>query len=149
MNTFFVKTAFGDFANRTITSFLKDKYGISNDAQLANKIYNEWMKKLTMKASPLFYFNNTVWSKDQTAGLAFLSFPAASAPIKAAAEMMYATDKMWCNKESALTDRIYVMCSACALPLSAYKKCEVGVATTMRARLFQACFLTTGANFRR
>ncbi len=37
---------------------------------------------------------------------------------------MYATDKMWCNKESALTDRIYVMCSACALPLSAYKKCE-------------------------
>ena len=124
VNTFFVKTAFGDFANRTITSFLKDKYGISNDAQLANKIYNEWMKKLTMKASPLFYFNNTVWSKDQTAGLAFLSFPAASAPIKAAAEMMYATDKMWCNKESALTDRIYVMCSACALPLSAYKKCE-------------------------
>ena len=66
VNTFFVKTAFGDFANRTITSFLKDKYGISNDAQLANKIYNEWMKKLTAKASPLFYFNNGVWQMNQS-----------------------------------------------------------------------------------
>ena len=107
-----------------------------------------------MKASPLFYFNNTVWSKDQTAGLAFLSFPAASAPIKAAAEMMYATDKMWCNKESALTDRIYVMCSACALPLSAYKKCEAYEnscfsSTQGWGRHYYEGKTVPGANFRR
>lgn len=123
VNTFFVKTAFDGFANRTITSFLKDKYGITNDAQLANKIYNEWMKVLTTKASPLFYFNSGVWREDQTAKLAFLSIPDSSAPIQAAADQMYATNNMWRKKESALTDRIYVMCSACALPLSAYNKC--------------------------
>ena len=123
VNTFFVKTAFGDFANRTITSFLKDKYGISNDAQLANKIYNEWMKKLTAKASPLFYFNNGIWSENQTSKLAFVSIPESSAPIKAAAAQLYNTDPTWGTKDSALTDRIFVMCSACTLPLSAYNNC--------------------------
>lgn len=134
VNGFFVKTAFGGFANRTITSFLKDKYGINNDAQLANKIYNEWMKMLTTKASPLFYFNSGVWREDQTAKLAFLSIPDSSAPIQAAADQMYATNNMWKKKESALTDRIYVMCSACALPLSAYNNC---------AEYEHMCFSTT------
>lgn len=134
VNGFFVKTAFGGFANRTITSFLKDKYGITNDAQLANKIYNEWMKMLTTKASPLFYFNSGVWREDQTAKLAFLSIPDSSAPIQAAADQMYATNNMWKKKESALTDRIYVMCSACALPLSAYNNC---------AEYEHMCFSTT------
>lgn len=123
VNSFFVETAFGGFANRTITSFLKDKYGITSDEQLANKIYIEWMKKLTAKASPLFYFNRGVWREDQTAKLAFVSIPDSSAPIKDAATQMYKTDNTWGIKKSALTDRIFVMCSACALPLSAYNNC--------------------------
>lgn len=123
VNGFFVETAFHGFANRTITAFLKDKYGISNDEQLANKIYTDWMKPLTTKASPLFYFNSEVWQESQTAKLAFLSFPDSSNPIKAAAERMHDVDHMWEKKESALTDRIFVMCSACALPLSAYNNC--------------------------
>lgn len=123
VNGFFVETAFGGFANRTITSFLKDKYGITADEQLANKIYVEWMKRLTAKASPLFYFNRGVWREDQTAKLAFVSIPDSSAPIKAAATQMYNTDNTWSTKESALTDRIFVMCSACALPLSSYNNC--------------------------
>lgn len=134
VNGFFVETAFGNFANRTITSFLKDKYGITNDEQLANKIYNEWMKVLTTKASPLFYFNSGVWREDQTAKLAFLSIPDSSAPIQAAADKMFETNNMWKKKESALTDRIYVMCSACALPLSAYNNC---------AEYENMCFSTT------
>ena len=81
-----METAFSGFANRTITSFLKDKYGIDNDEQLADKIYTDWMKRLTEGASPLFYFNSEVWQESQTAKLAFLSFPGSSNPIKAAAE---------------------------------------------------------------
>ena len=123
VNGFFVETAFHNFANRTITAFLKDKYGIDNDEQLANKIYTDWMKLLTAKASPLFYFNGEVWQEAQTAKLAFLSIPDSSNPIKAAAERMNAVDNMWEIKNSALTDRIFVMCSACALPLSAYNNC--------------------------
>ena len=125
VNTFFVETAFGDFANRTITAFLMDKYGITDNAQLADRIYTDWMLVLTAKARPLFYFNDIVWSEAQTGELAFLSFPDSSAPIKAAAKRMCGnTDSKWSEKESALTDRIYVMCSACALPLSAYNNCN-------------------------
>lgn len=124
VNEFFVKTAFNGFANRTITSFLKDKYGTTSDEQLANIIYNDWIKKLTQKASPLFYFNGSVWRENQTSKLAHLSFPESSAPISAAAKQMFDSDNMWVTKGSALTDRIFVMCSACALPLSAYNNCE-------------------------
>ena len=123
VNGFFVETAFHGFANRTITAFLKDKYDIDNDEQLSNRIYSDWMKVLTTKASPLFYFNTAVWNEAQTSKLAFLSFPATSNPIKAAAEQMHTVNDMWDPKESALTDRIFVMCSACALPLSAYNNC--------------------------
>ena len=119
VNTFFVKTAFGDFANRTITSFLKDKYGISNDAQLANKIYNEWMKKLTAKASPLFYFNNGIWSENQTSKLAFVSIPESSAPIKAAAAQLYNTDPTWDCRDSVLVDGISAVTVLAGFPICA------------------------------
>ena len=119
VNTFFVKTAFGDFANRTITSFLRDKYGISNDAQLANKIYNEWMKKLTAKASPLFYFNNGIWSENQTSKLAFVSIPESSAPIKAAAALLYKTDPTWDCRDSVLVDGISAVTVLAGFPICA------------------------------
>lgn len=124
---FFVKTAFENFANRTITAFLKDKYemkfGPITDEKLAELIYRDWMKVLTSKASPLFYFNTSIWQESMTSKLAFLSFPSISAPIRAAAQKMHDTEDLWGLKESALTDRIFVMCSACGLPLSSYNNC--------------------------
>lgn len=121
---FFVETAFGNFASKTITSFLKDKYRLDNDELLSQKIYQEWMKLLTAKASPLFYFDDSIWGSSNTSKLAFLSVPNTSAPIMAAAKKMFDVDDTWKTKTSALTDRIYVMCSACALPLSAYSRCK-------------------------
>ena len=128
VNGFFVKMAFSDFANRTITRFLKDKYenkygGIISDEQLTNYIYNDWMKTLTASANPLFYFDSSIWSESMTSKLAFLSFPESSDPIKQAAERMHAKSKLWGLKESALTDRIFVMSSAVGLPLSSYSNC--------------------------
>lgn len=125
---FFVTTAFQNFANKTITSFLTDKYqnkfgGLVTNAQLTNYIYNDWMKMLTDKASPLFYFNSSIWKESETSKLAFISFPNASAPIQAAAQQMHNTSQLWGLKDSALTDRIFVMCSACGLPLGAYNNC--------------------------
>lgn len=123
VNTFFVKTAFNGFANRTIAHLLKDKYGIDNDGQLAHMIYSDWISQLTGKASPLFYFNSGVWPEDQTGQQAFLSFPGSSAPIEAAVRQMHAVDHAWQMKESALTDRILAMRKSYALPLNAYRNC--------------------------
>ena len=125
---FFVKSAFGNFANKTITDFLRDKYtaitgGMVTNDQLINLIYNNWMKILTNKANPLFPFGS-IWHQSQSSKLAWLSFPAISTPIMSAAKKMYQIGSLWPLKPSALTDRIYVMCSACGLPLSAYNNCS-------------------------
>ena len=126
---FFLKTAFQDFANRTITNFLRDKYEVReglhiDDDTLAHYIYNDWIRPLTEKARPLFYFNNAIWQENATSQLAFLSYPSQSAPIAAAARQRNAEDSLWGLKTSALTDRIFVMSSACGLPLSAYNNAQ-------------------------
>ena len=121
---FFVNEAFGSFANKTITAFLKDKYGNPTDEVLANNIFNEWMKTLTAKATPLFCYDNANWSEDKTGKLAYLSVPEVSAPIQSAARMMFEQNNLWQVKTTKLTDRIYVMSSGCALPLCSYKGYE-------------------------
>lgn len=126
---FFVKSVFSNFANKTITGFLRDKYtaitgGMVTDPQLIDFIYNDWMKELTDKASPLFPFDRSVWPQSNSSMLASLSFPKISGSIMSAAQKMNSTNNLWRLKPSALTDRIYVMCSACGLPLSAYNSCS-------------------------
>ena len=122
---FFVNNAFGNFANKTITAFLRDKYGNPTDEVLTNKIFNEWMIKLTVKAKPLFYYDNANWSEDKTAKLAYLSVPEVSAPIQSAARMMYNQDNLWQVKETDLTDRISAIVTHCALPLCSYRGYEM------------------------
>ena len=126
---FFVKSAFSYFANKTITDFLIDKYtamtgGMVTNAQLINFIYVDWMRRLTDKASPLFPFDRSVWPQSNSSELAWLSFPAISYPIMSAAEKMHQISGLWLLKPSALTDRIYAMCIARGLPLSAYNYCS-------------------------
>lgn len=120
---FFNEKAFGGFADRSITAFLQDKYNTDNAALLAQEVFDDWVFPLTQKARPLFYFNGN-WPESNTARLSFLSVPTASAPIVAAANMMQQADPSWPPKASALTDRIYAMSSACALPLCAYNNCQ-------------------------
>ncbi len=125
---FFIQNAFSEFAHKTITDFLRAKYeylhGQMSDGQLAQHIFDDWMKLLAEKASPLFYFNSSVWPESKTTKLAFLSFPSSSNPIKDAAAKLKENSDLWKPKKSALTDRIYIMCSACGLPLSAYSNCS-------------------------
>ena len=121
---FFVKRAFADFANRSVTSFLKDKYQTTTDSELASKVHDEWMVRLTDKASPLFYFDSNIWDSSKTSDLAFLSFPEASGPVQQAAAKMKEDNDLWQPKPSALSDRIFVMRSACALPLGSYQNCR-------------------------
>ena len=119
VNTFFVETVFSNFANRTITSFLMDKYGITDNAQLVGRIYTDWMTLLTAKARPLFYFNRSVWREEQTAKLAFVSIPESSAPIKAAAALRYKTDPTWDCRDSVLVDGISAVTVLVGFPICA------------------------------
>ena len=121
---FFVNEAFGNFANKTITAFLRDKYGNPTDEVLTNKIFNEWMIKLTDKAEPLFSYNE-IWGEARTSKLAYLSVPTISVPIQAAARKMLEQNCLWQIKETDLTDRISSIVTHCALPLCSYRGYEM------------------------
>ena len=118
---FLVKDTFSEFASRTITSYLSIKYHTDNVDVLTQKIYDDWMLPLDNRAQPLFYLNGHIWS--QVSELKQVSVPAEAAPVRMAAENA-AAPLAWDIKPSQLTDRIYVMRTACALPLAAYQKCE-------------------------
>ena len=121
---FFVKTAFADFASRSITRFLHDKYKTTTDAELTYKVYNEWMVKLTNKASPLFFYDKAVWDDSKTDVIAHLYFPRTSMPVEEAVERMHREDWLWETKPSYMTDCIYAMRISAGLPLASYKNCE-------------------------
>ncbi len=119
---FFVNSAFSNFAGHTITEYLQDKYKTQNTDQLTSYILED-INELTKKAKPLFYFNGSICSEDETTKVAFISYPNESGPIAQAAQAKVASDQSWNLKQSALTDRIFVLSSACGFPLSAYNNC--------------------------
>ena len=121
---FFVNNAFGNFANKTITAFLRDKYGNPTYDVLTNRIFNEWMIRLTDKAEPLFPYNE-IWGEARTSKLAYLSVPTISVPIQAAARKMLEQNCLWQIKETDLTDRISAIVTHCALPLCSYRGYEM------------------------
>ena len=121
---FFVNNAFGNFANKTITAFLRDRYGNPTDEVLKNRIFDEWMKKLTDKAEPLLPYNE-IWGEARTSKLAYLSVPTISVPIQAAARKMLEQNCLWQIKETDLTDRISAIVTHCALPLCSYRGYEM------------------------
>lgn len=125
VTSFFANTAFSGFANRTITSFLADKYDTTDNEVITTRLYNGYIKNLAEKAKPLFAFNRSVWDGSNCGSLAFISVPTSAAPVVAAAQKLHANNKLFEVKESALTDRIYLMYSACALPLGSYSKCAL------------------------
>lgn len=123
VNDFFVNTAFHDFANRSITSFLGDKYNTNNYDLITNSLYQDYIKELAEKAKPLFAFNTTVWDDSHTGKIGFISVPTGAEPVVNAAKKLNTVSPLFAVKESALKDRIYLMQTACALPLGSYKKC--------------------------
>lgn len=123
VNDFFVNTAFHDFANRSITSFLGDKYNTNNNAVIASSLYEGYIKELAEKAKPLFAFNQAVWDPSLTGNIGFISVPTGADPVVAAAKKLNEASPLFEVKESALKDRIYLMQTACGLPLGAYKNC--------------------------
>lgn len=124
INDFFVNIAFSDFASKSITSFLADKYNTSNNEVITNNLYEQYMKILAEKAKPLFAFNPSVWDDSYTGKIGFVSVPDSAAPVVEAAEKLHDNNATFTVKESNLTDRIYLMVAACALPLGSYAKCS-------------------------
>lgn len=122
---FFSETAFPGFADRTVASFLKDKYGNEiDDKQLSNIIYNEWIRGLDEKTRLLFCFDSEIWPEESTGKISIISIPAGSAEIKSAAEKMTGLNPVYDLSEYSAKDRVTALVTAVGFPISAYINCE-------------------------
>jgi hypothetical protein len=128
---FFAKTAFADCAARSVTAFLQDKYRAelgqnpSDLQRLSDLVYRDWMAPLTRRASPLFLRDPAVRATDGDAGVRCISLPHTAPAIFEAANRVREADGTWQLKESALTDRIFVLCSRYVFPLGSYAERDV------------------------
>lgn len=122
--TNFFANAFSNFANRSITDFLENKYNTADTARLANFVYNDCIQPLSWKAEPLFAFDAAVWPAGRTPRLSLLSVPTASAPVTAAAQALNMNDPAWTLMASAFPDRVSAVWLGIGLPIRAHRDCK-------------------------
>ena len=117
---FFIGTAFEGFANKNITDFLADKYGTTNTTVLSNNIYNDYITNLASKSQVLFPFDTGLTQVSSLGYIKHISAPTVSAEIQNAANTYIQIDSNCEVNSSDLTDRIYMLNTACAFPLGSY-----------------------------
>jgi len=117
---FFIGTAFEGFANKNITDFLADKYGTTNTTVLSNNIYNDYITELASKSQVLFPFDTGLTQVSSLGYIKHISAPTVSAEIQNAANSYTQIDANCEVNSSDLTDRIYMLNTACAFPLGSY-----------------------------
>ena len=118
---FFVKDAFSQFANRSITGFLADKYGTTANGIIMGHLYSDYMIKLIEDSKPLFALDENIWSKEMMeGGIEHISVPIAEPAILGAAQSAGRNYSIPL-KNIDYADRIYMMQRFKGFPISAYK----------------------------
>ena len=115
VNEVFVNDVFKDFAGRTITSFLEDKYQMTGE-DLVRRIEIDWIDKLYKGANPLFYLDSGVYSVSQIEGTRHISVPEESEPIYKAAQNGANAPVA----KSSMKDRILYISMCEVFPMAAY-----------------------------
>ena len=121
---FFVKDAFSTFANRSITGFLSDKYNTTVESEITEHLYTDYMLKLKEHSQALFPVDASVWDTAMSSEIAYVSVPSTAPVVINAAQKLYKTDPMFDIKQSALTDRIYIMRCLAVIPIGSYANAE-------------------------
>ena len=116
---FFTGIAFSDFAGKNISDFLADKYGTNNTAILSH-IYNDYITRLVSRSELLFPFDTGLINPASLSRLERIFVPYLSPEIQNAAEKYAQIDINCIVNVSDLTDRIYMINTACAFPIGSY-----------------------------
>ena len=116
---FFIGNVFSDFAHRSITQFLFDKYKTTTTAVVTERLYNDYMLKLKDRSEALFPVDTGIYGGDDDT-IAYISVPSTANVIIDAAKQLNSHFPEFSIKKSALKDRIYIMRCSVALPIGAY-----------------------------
>lgn len=119
VNDFFVNKAFHDFANRSITSFLRYKYSTDNREVITDRLYEDYIKELAGKIEPLFDFDVTAWDEDYTSKRRDILVPISDECVIYAAKKLF---PLFTVLLDALGDRLYLRGINCGFPICSHKK---------------------------
>ena len=114
----FILEQFNKATTKTMTAYLKEKFGVDNTILLAQKIEDEIIQKeLWSKSTPLFWKNSMY--KNETGEKDTLTVPYDSAEICDAANN-FAAKKMITLRRSGIVDKMSVMRFYSGFPMYAY-----------------------------
>ena len=115
---FFVNT-FSQFANRSITEFLSEKYYTTLNMEITNHLYWEYLIKLTEDSKPLFPVDTSVWNSEMSGWDEYVSVPAASQVVIEAAQELEGRYPMRI-KQSTFADCICIIQQRNGIPIGSY-----------------------------
>ena len=117
---FFVKDAFSEFANRSMTDFLAEKYKTNVGEEITEQLYHGVIPELEKQAKKVYAMNSSMWSTRLCSGSAVTSVPDTEYWVGNAAVRRYRSKMGFSVRKTAFVDRIYSMRCFVALPVGAF-----------------------------
>lgn len=111
---------FKEYTNKTMTSYLQDKYNTDNTDELIQFIRNDIMNQLDIKAKPLFW-TSAQYNADNASKIGYISVPETSAEVVSAAQSLNMARKELTVRATSLQDRISIMRCFVGAPLYGYQ----------------------------
>ena len=110
---------FDGYTQKTLTDYLEIRFNTANAGELTNKVYEEILKPLDDKATPLFWKEPT-YQIENASPLGYCCVPDEAAAISAAAKKMELVSPELQQIVSKLADRIFLLRCTCGVPMYAY-----------------------------
>ena len=118
VSTYLVRK-FDGYTQKTLMYYLEIRFNTANAGELTDKVYNEILKPLDDKATPLFW-KEPSYLIENASPLGYCCVPDNAAAISAAAQKMVLVSPELQQIESKLVDRIFLLRCTCGVPMYAY-----------------------------
>lgn len=120
ISSYFTKV-FSEYTEKTMTGYLKDKYGTENTEELINAIRNDIMEELNRKANPLFHTSH-LYDASKASPIGYVSIPDDCSEVEVAAENLVSVVNTLQLRKTSVKDRITIMRCFVGAPIYGYSQ---------------------------
>lgn len=136
---------FSAFSNKSITSFLEDKYQTPDPDKLADNVCNDLLGKISQNAAPLFW-PETGYTTGMASPIGYLTVPQSAPVLIAAAQKLASADKKLSVRPTGVQDRISILRCLTGVPMWGYKGIRQYEAESVQSDTV-GCHLYEGAEY--
>lgn len=111
---------FSAFSNKSITSFLQDKYQTTDPDKLTDNVCHDLLESISQNAAPLFW-PETGYTTDMASPVGYLTVPQSAPALIAAADKLASSDKNLTVRVVGVRDRISILRCLTGVPMWGYK----------------------------